>query len=29
VSLAQVLDALPEPKVHRRPLSVYQQLIDG
>ena len=29
VSLAQVLDALPEPEVHRRPLSVYQQLIDG
>ena len=29
VSLAQVLDALPEPEVHRRPLSVYQDLIDG
>ena len=29
VSLAQVLGALPEPEVHRRPLSVYQQLIDG
>jgi transposase len=29
VSLAQVLGALPEPDVHRRPLSVYQQLIDG
>ena len=26
VSLAQVLDALPEPEVHRRPLSVYQEL---
>jgi hypothetical protein len=29
VSLAQVLGALPEPDLHRRPLSVYQQLIDG
>src|SRR4051812_47278957 len=29
VSLAQVLGALPKPEVHRRPLSVYQQLIDG
>jgi transposase len=29
VSLAQVLGALPEPEVHRRPLSVYQQIIDG
>src|SRR3954471_5275522 len=29
VSLAQVLGALPEPEVHRRPLSVYQRLIDG
>jgi len=29
VSLAQVLGALPEPEVHCRPLSVYQQLIDG
>lgn len=29
VSLAQVLGALPEPEVHRRPLSVYQDLIDG
>jgi len=29
VSLAQVLSALPDPEVHRRPLSVYQDLIDG
>jgi transposase len=27
--LAQVLRALPQPEVHRRPLSVYQDLIDG
>ncbi len=25
--LAQVLDALPDPQVHRRPLSVYQDAI--
>jgi hypothetical protein len=29
VPLAQVLRALPDPEVHRRPLSVYQDLIDG
>jgi len=29
VSLAQVLRALPAPEVHRRPLSVYQDAIDG
>lgn len=29
VPLAQVLQALPDPEVHRRPLSVYQDLIDG
>jgi hypothetical protein len=29
VSLAQVLRALPEPEVHTRPLSVYQDAIDG
>ena len=29
VSLASVLGALPTPEVHRRPLSVYQELIDG
>jgi transposase len=29
VSLAQVLGALPEPEVHTRPLSVYQEAIDG
>jgi transposase len=27
--LAAVLRALPDPEVHRRPLSVYQDLIDG
>jgi hypothetical protein len=27
--LAKVLRALPDPEVHRRPLSVYQDLIDG
>ena len=27
--LAKVLRALPQPEVHRRPLSVYQELIDG
>jgi transposase len=27
--LAQVLGALPQPEVHRRPLAVYQDLIDG
>jgi transposase len=27
--LAQVLDALPHADVHRRPLTVYQDLIDG
>jgi transposase len=27
--LAKVLGALPDPEVHRRPLSVYQELIDG
>lgn len=29
VSLAEVLSALPNPKVHRRPLSVYQEAING
>jgi hypothetical protein len=29
VPLARVLQALPDPEVHRRPLSVYQDLIDG
>lgn len=29
VALARVLRALPDPEVHRRPLSVYQDLIDG
>jgi hypothetical protein len=29
VSLAQVLSALPDPEVHRRPLSVYEDAIDG
>lgn len=29
VALAQVLDALPHTDVHRRPLAVYQDLIDG
>jgi hypothetical protein len=29
VPLAQVLRALPQPEVHQRPLSVYQDLIDG
>lgn len=29
VSLASVLDALPIVDVHRRPLSAYQELIDG
>lgn len=29
VSLATVLDALPTIEVHRRPLDVYQELIDG
>ena len=29
VALAQVLGALPQPEVHRRPLAVYQDLIDG
>jgi len=29
VSLAAVLQALPEPEVHQRPLSVYQEAIDG
>ena len=29
VSLATVLDAMPTVDVHRRPLSVYQDLIDG
>jgi hypothetical protein len=29
VSLAQVLRALPDPDVHQRPLSVYQDAIDG
>jgi transposase len=29
VSLAKVLDALPVTEVHRRPLSVYQDAIDG
>ena len=27
--LAHVLDALPDPEVHRRPLQVYQDAIDG
>jgi len=27
--LAQVLDAVPKVEVHHRPLSVYQELIDG
>jgi hypothetical protein len=29
VSLARVLRALPDPEVHQRPLSVYQDAIDG
>jgi hypothetical protein len=29
VPLARVLDALPDPDVDRRPLSVYQDAIDG
>ena len=29
VSLASVLDAMPRVEVHRRPLSSYQELIDG
>jgi len=29
VPLARVLRALPDPEVHHRPLSVYQDLIDG
>jgi len=29
VSLAQVLSALPDPEVHRRPLSRYEETIDG
>jgi hypothetical protein len=29
VSLASVLGAMPTVEVHRRPLSVYQELIDG
>lgn len=29
VSLAQVLQALPDPEIHTRPLSVYQAVIDG
>jgi len=29
VPLAQVLQALPDPEVHQRPLSVYQDAIDG
>ena len=29
VSLAQVLSALPDPEVHCRPLSRYQEAIDG
>ena len=29
VSLAQVLSALPDPEVHRRPLERYQEAIDG
>jgi len=29
VSLARVLGALPDPEVHRRPLQVYQDAIDG
>jgi len=29
MSLAQVLDAVPKVEVHHRPLSVYQELIDG
>jgi Integrase core domain len=29
VPLAQVLSALPDPEVHQRPLSVYQDAIDG
>lgn len=29
ISLAKVLGALPVTEVHRRPLSVYQELIDG
>ena len=29
VSLAQVLSALPDPEVHRRPLDRYQEAIDG
>jgi hypothetical protein len=29
MSLARVLRALPDPEVHRRPLSVYQDAIDG
>jgi hypothetical protein len=29
VSLAQVLSALPDPEVHHRPLSRYEEAIDG
>jgi hypothetical protein len=29
MSLATVLDAMPAVEVRRRPLSVYQDLIDG
>ena len=29
VSLAQILSALPDPEVHRRPLERYQEAIDG
>jgi hypothetical protein len=29
VSLASVLDAMPTVDVHRRPLSIYEELIDG
>jgi hypothetical protein len=29
MSLATVLDAIPQVEVRRRPLSVYQELIDG
>jgi hypothetical protein len=29
ISLAAVLDAIPKVEVHQRPLTVYQELIDG
>jgi hypothetical protein len=29
VPLAAVLAALPEPEVQRRPLSAYEQVLDG